>query len=405
MASTAALPWRFRSRPSAPPFVNGGSGLLDMIREESIGPGRQPAPLFICGNARGGTTLLVWLLDGHPDLFVLPTETQIYPVLATRPPARWLLRVAELTGWRRGVALLANPALARFSFAGRQALADRLRLWAGEYSASRTLADGAIDAAALRVHGPHEYWYAFLDVFSQFSGSALEGKRYWVEKTPGAERFAPVSDVWCGRACRFLHVIRDPRDFVASTLLRRTRLRGVAHRGQEIVGLCSSWSRSLTWCLHGLRTLPGRYHALRYEDMVHDPGGTMEAVCALLGIPMHANLLTPTRMGEQVRLNSSDLSAAGSPGEVVTSRVGRFAESFTTAELATIERLLGAQMEACGYLPSGTSVHASGLLLDEFDPDARNHPRTRRIARRLARRQAAWRGSTVPFIGSGADGR
>jgi hypothetical protein len=339
------------------------------------------------------------LLDGHPDLFVLPTETQIYPALATRLPARWLLRVAEVAEWRRGVVLLANPTLARFSFGGRKALADRLRLWAREYPASSSLGDEAIDAAAMRVHGPDQYWRAFLDVFSQFTGITLNGKRYWVEKTPGAERYAAVSDVWCSHSCRFLHVIRDPRDFIASTLLRTTRLRGIEHRGREIVRLCSTWSRSVAWCLHGVRTIAGRYHALRYEDMARDPKRIMEAVCALIEIPMHAHLLTATRMGEPIRLNSSDLAATGSLGEIVTSRIGRFSESLSAAELECIERLLGAQMKACGYQPLNAAVSASASILDGFDPDARRHWRTRLRALTTARKQVAWRGSTVPLIG------
>ena len=88
-------------------------------------------------------------------------------------------------------------------------------------------------SAARGVRGPHEYWYAFLDVFAQLSGMTPVGKRYWVEKTPRAERFASVSDAWCREACRFLHVIRDPRDFIASYLIREARLRGVADRREE----------------------------------------------------------------------------------------------------------------------------------------------------------------------------
>ncbi len=360
-------------------------------------------PLFICGNARGGTTLLVRLLDGHPDLFVLPTETQIYPALATGRPVRWFVRAAELGGWRRGMVLLSNPMLARVSFGGRDALASRLRLWTQEYPEASALGDDVIDAAAMRVRGPHQYWSAFLDVFSRFSGIAFEGKRYWVEKTPGAERYAAVSDAWCGGACRFLHVVRDPRDFIASTLIRTTRLRGLEHRGWEIVRLCSTWSRSVAWCLHGTRTFGGRYQALRYEDLVLDPPRVVEAVCAFIGIPMHATLLTATRMGEPVPLNSSDIAAVGAPGEIVPSRLGRFTESLDPAEIECIERLLWAQMAACGYPSEMATGNAVGSIPEGFDADARRHRRTRLVARTIARSQVAWRGSRVPFLGSRAE--
>jgi hypothetical protein len=348
----------------------------------------------VCGNARGGTTLLVRLLDGHPDLFVLPTETQVYPVLATRPLARLLLRAAELGGWRSGVRLLAHPTGARWGFRGREALVDRLRHWAREYPAAASLTDDEIDSAGMRVGGPHEYWYPFLDVFARFSGATMAGKRYWVEKTPRAERFAAVSDAWCGHACRFLHVVRDPRDFIASYLLRALRLRRVEHREREIARLCFTWSQSVAWCLHGMRTISGRYHALRFEDLVRDPRRTMAALCAHIGIAMADRLLTPTRMGERVEHNSSDWDAAGQPGEIILAPVGRYAESLSPAEVAGIERLLGAQMEACGYVRLQTSVGGSDALREGLDW------RTRLLAAKSERSQATYRGSTLTFIGA-----
>lgn len=357
---------------------------------------RTPA-LFICGNARGGTTLLVRLLDGHPDLLVLPTETQIYPALATGPAAKWLLRLAELAGWRGAVRALAHPAVARAGFGGRAALAARLRAWAREYPSAADLDAAVFDAAAMRVSGPHQYWDAFLDVFAALGGGAPDGKRYWVEKTPRAERFAAVTDAWCGGTCRFLHVVRDPRDFIASYLIREVRLGGVEDRNQQIVSLCWIWSQSLEWCRHGIRTIEGRYHALRYEDLVRDTAGTMAAVCTAIDIAKDARLATATRMGEPVAHNSSDLTAAGAPGEVIHAGIGRFAGSLEPAEVAHIEWLLGAQMEACGYerlmISRGVPARGGPDTLGKMPWRVRVH------AGVTARRRGAWRGTRLPFLG------
>ncbi len=199
---------------------------------------KQTRPLFICGNARGGTTLLLRLLDGHPDLLVLPTETQVYPALATRQVTRWLLRIAELVPYRRAVDLLSMPAVARLGFQGKDGLAARVRAWAREYPFAGSVTDEAVAAAARTVDGPHQYWDTFLSLFCQYTGAQLDGKSYWVEKTPAAERFAGVSDRWTGRTARFLHVVRDPRDYVASTLLRGERLGMEGDRTRTILRLC-----------------------------------------------------------------------------------------------------------------------------------------------------------------------
>src|SRR3979411_2272347 len=39
---------------------------------------------FIAGQAKSGTTLLAALLDGHPELLVLPQETAYFPTALTK---------------------------------------------------------------------------------------------------------------------------------------------------------------------------------------------------------------------------------------------------------------------------------------------------------------------------------
>ena len=38
---------------------------------------------FIAGQAKSGTTLLIALLDNHPELLVLPEETAYFPTVLT----------------------------------------------------------------------------------------------------------------------------------------------------------------------------------------------------------------------------------------------------------------------------------------------------------------------------------
>ncbi|NNE36395.1 MAG: hypothetical protein HKN13_14255, partial [Rhodothermales bacterium] len=42
--------------------------------------------LFIAGASRSGTTLLMNLLDGHPDLVVFPMEHRVFPGFFRTPP-------------------------------------------------------------------------------------------------------------------------------------------------------------------------------------------------------------------------------------------------------------------------------------------------------------------------------
>jgi hypothetical protein len=96
----------------------------------------------------------------------------------------------------------------------------------------------------------------------------------------------------------------------------------------------------------------------------------MEAVCALIEIPMHVHLLTATRMGEPIRLNSSDLAATGSPGEIVTSRRGasyRLAH-FRIRKAALAGRPGGPTLQQAQVDPDEVSRPAFGPII-ELRPD------------------------------------
>src|SRR5438045_9094578 len=43
---------------------------------------------FLAGKAKSGTTLLVALLDNHPELLVLPEETAYFPTVLTKYASR-----------------------------------------------------------------------------------------------------------------------------------------------------------------------------------------------------------------------------------------------------------------------------------------------------------------------------
>ena len=62
---------------------------------------------FAAGQAKSGTTLLIALLDGHPQLLVLPEETAYFPTA---------LNKYEKFGRRAQVDYLTNEALSRVLF-------------------------------------------------------------------------------------------------------------------------------------------------------------------------------------------------------------------------------------------------------------------------------------------------
>src|SRR5262249_36728014 len=146
---------------------------------------------------------------------------------------------------------------------------------------------------------------------------------------------------------RYLHILRDPRDVAASWLkLKRLTEIGLT-REQMLVRICYLWSVSARHATRDPKAAPGRYHVLRYEDLVSHPRDTMSAVCRFLDVDPDEGLLTPTRIGERIAANSSYPEHARSLD--VISSAGRFRDAITADEERFIETLLRRQMRAFNY--------------------------------------------------------
>jgi Sulfotransferase family len=181
-----------------------------------------PAPIFIIGCGRSGTTLLRMMLDSHARLscgeetkFLQDLErllTSHWPLLATYGLERgwWLERI-------------------RGFYTGFQA----------EYLARR-------------------------------------GKQRWAEKSPGYTLHLDFINELFPDA-QYVHLIRDGRDVVASYRDRwgyRAALRAANSIWPAFVRTARAFGASLP---------AERYHELRYEALVADPEATMRALLGFLG--------------------------------------------------------------------------------------------------------------------------
>jgi hypothetical protein len=272
-------------------------------------------PVFICGLARSGTTLLVRLLDAHPELNVLAEETYFYHHMLESSRFSWLIvQISEFAGLPHLPAILASPILRR-----------------------------------LALRGDHPV-------------TLTDENQYCIEKTPSNERFTAINERLFSNTARYVHIIRDPRDIAASLFTRRNET--APERGDSLARICYLWGVSVGHCSSALAHIPDRYYPLRYEDLVRNPREVMHGVCNFLGIDFDDRVLNPTRLGRAIPLNSS-YSMMDRETRVVTTQIGRFREVLTPAESGFIETVLHHQMIACGY-PSSmngalTSLPNSGL--------------------------------------------
>jgi sulfotransferase family protein len=297
-------------------------------------------PVFVCGHHRSGTTLLNSLLDGHPELVVLPNEGTYFtsfryaarkdpsPDDIDRFAADWISRFVDPNYEPHFQLGRAGPAGSPSVFFAR-----RLLGW---------------HSALLGTSAARAQFALLLSLVAAFHDlvPTRGTPRLWVEKTPLNERqvgrLAVFSDA------RFIQVVRHPAATLASLLpiYRETEGDGgVAEHARSI-------GRSLRLALRNDRVLREQYLIVRYEDLVAEPAREMDRVCAFLGICSNPTLKVPTVVGVPARSNSS--FGPGDPGVISRSRA--------TPPLSPIEEMLIGAFTASAARTFGYEVAAPPAL-------------------------------------------
>lgn len=274
-------------------------------------------PIFIVGAPRSGTTLLRAMLNRHPRIGLCDETFYFYYVYARQ---RTFGDLKEIRNRR----LLAEKYIAT----------DRIR----------RLEMDAGDLTETLVTEGDSYAAFFASLMRHYAGSL--GKVRFGEKTPDHAMHAETLCSWYPD-CRIIHLLRDPRDVVAS-LVRMPW------------GSNSAMANARRWvnCTTGALQCQDRdnYLRLRYEDLVEDPQRELETICRFLGEKYSDAMLVPD---EDAKADRWWFERA--QGKVTKNRHGKWREELTSAQVAIVEHIAGDHMRRFGYetaepTPSAWSV-------------------------------------------------
>jgi protein-tyrosine sulfotransferase len=257
-------------------------------------------PIFLLGAHKSGTSLLRSLLDGHPDLFVLPFETHFlqlanywvdYRLRRAQPPPRSIAETKQAyTQLVEQYNTLADPT-ADATLTGQFDL-DRFR---------RELDHPAADMAEL-------FQVYARAVYASLTGEPFPAGRRVVEKsTENAELASDLKHLF--PAAKFIHIMRNPYANVVAIRRHHSQTSKRVNFKNHFPVLITNLPalRNSYYHLYRNRRLldPADYLVIRYEDLLTAPEDSMQAVARFLSIPFTDGLLQPTSLGQAWQGNSS----------------------------------------------------------------------------------------------------
>ena len=289
-------------------------------------------PIFIVGVHRSGTTLLRFMLNSHPRLYI-PPESDFIPRFFGRRPQGPLDEAR--------VAWLLEVIFRRYRL---------VKEWRGAPP------DPAEFAAAMAEPTPA----AFLDtLYSRYARQ--HGAERWGDKTP---IYASYVDLIAAilPAAQFVHIVRDGRDVALSMLDKWADEIHV-----DVYFAARNWVRRIAQArASGARLGADRYYELRYEALVADPEAQLRPLCDFLGETFLPQMAQPQRLGRQ-QFGEGDFHAAlrRPPG---TSRVDRWRAEMPARDLRLFQRIAGPLLAGLGYevadagsMPAGERLRFAAL--------------------------------------------
>ncbi|MBI4219107.1 MAG: sulfotransferase [Chloroflexi bacterium] len=211
---------------------------------------------FIVGCARSGTTLLQAMVSSHPRIFSFP-ESHFF---CRAVPRRRRYRLLGLVDRRSAQAVLAELT----GLVGKPELVDRIPARSPMFRAYARAFVEIVDAAAI-----------------------MNRRDMWVEKTPHHVDFVSTITAWVPSA-RFLHILRDGRDVVASQVDAQ----------REDPAYWGNWSLERLvelWNLDVGKSLAHRgepdHLFVSYEALIASPERELRRVCEFLDIEFDPSML------------------------------------------------------------------------------------------------------------------
>lgn len=274
-------------------------------------------PIIVLGCPRSGTTLMQVMLHSHPRI-AIPPETRF--TIFTYGER---LRFGDLER-RRNRRKLVRAIVRRRPRRFRDLGVDRRQTVKEMMTGPPTL--GSVIGIVLRAY------------------AARFDKPRWGDKRPVYHNYIGMIMRLFPDA-QIVHVVRDPRDCVASLKRMKWWNRTSYHS-------ISAWAQSIAHTDAAIRRWPGAVTRVHYERLVGDPERELRALCAALGEEYDPAMAEPERMAP-VAVPERKHWHAQTLVRPTTKNIGKWRSELEGWEIGLCEAVLGGQMKRLGYELTG----------------------------------------------------
>ncbi len=285
-------------------------------------------PIFICGHRKSGTTMFHNLFDGHDDLLVYPSDLNLlyayFPVyISDKYTDRDRLERLDTVIFKDLEFQLKNENLSKVIDIQKFREVFFKDLESGDLCNMKIIITKVIDSFSKIVDKPN---------------------RIPVIKETSIEIYSHEIFNWFPEA-KFLHLVRDPRDNFAA--LKSGVNKYYSKMGEdEKQTLASLIYRTRLGLEMGLANVnkygKEKYLFVNFSQLVNNTKVEVNEIVKFIGINFMDSLLTPTRLGSQIKGNNFD---GNKFNKVVNKNIGRWAERISEEEAKIIEFHLGELMK------------------------------------------------------------
>jgi hypothetical protein len=293
-----------------------------------MAPAQSDRPIFILGCPRSGTTLVQAMLHSHPRIAIPPENRFVIPAyeerlgfgdLAKRPNRR---------------------ELGRFIVARRRKFRD--------FGLERRETVRRVAA------GPPTLGSALGIVLRSYA-ERFESPR-WGDKRPLYSSYIPML-LRLFPDAQIVHVVRDPRDCVASLKSMPWWTAGTYHA-------VAAWAGAVDHTESAARRSPDLVVPVQYERLVADPETALRSLCDALGESYDPAMVEPERVAPVAVPERKHWHANTRVGPM-TERIGAWESGLEPWEVALVEAVLRGRMTKLGYEPTG-AASPGGLHLARY---------------------------------------